>query len=771
MKHTFQNKISLDGKWRLFFEENCNLKGAEIGSVSSLLNSGFKNIEAIVPGNYELDLMEKGIIEDVFFGLNPLDSWKRENLHFWYATEFDFNDEGEYSLCFEGIDTFADIYLNGSLIGKTENMFIPYSFDVNLNKGKNELVVHIKPTFLYSRENPIDAGSIIHQFYNAESLNIRKAAHMFGWDIMPRILSAGIWKSVALVKKKNECIKEAYLRTVNIIDDKAYLRFYYNTEIKGDFAREYSLKIEGNCGDSSFEKIFKLYNSSGTVNSIEIEEPKLWWTKDFGEQNLYDVRVTLYHFDDQIDECEFRLGVRKFELERSSVAGENGKFGFKINGQPLFVRGTNWVPLDAFHSRDKERLPKALELLYESNCNMVRMWGGNVYESQEFYDFCDEKGIAVWQDFGMGCAAYPQNEKLFDLLKEEIEIIVKSLRQHTCIALWAGDNECDEATVFWTKGSVDPNRNLITRKLIPEILNRHDPERIFLPSSPYIDEFAFTSGEAENTPEKHLWGPRDYFKGEYYATSSASFASETGYHGCPAPSSIEKFISKDKLWPWQDNDEWLVHATAMELDGSDPYAYRIELMANQIKVLFGVEPETLEEFAKMSQASQAEADKYFIERFRSAKWKRTGIIWWNLLDGWPQFSDAVVDYYYNKKLAFNIIKNCQEPISLMFREPEGNKITLVGANDTLKDTEISYEVVDYTVSKIVKSGKFTLKANGINELCALKIKPEESHYYLIKWQIDGKEFKNYYVCAPIPYKFEDYYEFMKNNGFWEADGI
>lgn len=772
MKFSNEHKISLNGSWQLFYEENCKLGDTEYTKISELKNSGIKTVKAKVPGNFEIDLENAGVIEDIFFGLNPLEAQKRENYHLWYATEFQFLKVGSYELVLEGVDTFADVYLNGTLLGKCDNMFIPHKFIVdNLVNGKNELVVHIKPTFLYSRENPVEAGTVIHQYYNAESLNIRKAAHMYGWDIMPRMLSGGLWKSVYLNKIAKESLKEAYLRTVNIIDNKAYLRFYYNAEIKGDFAREYSIKVEGVCKDSSFEKSFKLYNSSGTVNSIEIEEPKLWWTKDFGEPDLYDVKVTLYHFDGEIDKCEFKFGVRIFELERSSVAGEEGKFGFKINGIPLFVRGTNWVPLDAMHSRDAERLPKALELLDESNCNMVRMWGGNVYESQEFYNFCDEKGIAVWQDFAMGCAAYPQNEKLFALLKEEVEIIVKSLRHHASIALWAGDNECDEATVFWTKGPVNPNRNLITRKLIPEILNRHDPERIFLPSSPYIDNFAFDSGEAENTPEKHLWGPRDYFKGEYYATSPAAFASETGYHGCPAPSSIEKFISKDKLWPWQDNDEWLVHATAMELDGSDPYAYRIALMANQIKVLFGEEGDNLERFAMMSQASQAEADKFFIERFRSGKWQRTGIIWWNLIDGWPQFSDAVVDYYYTKKLAFNVIKRCQEPICLMFREPEDNKLFLVAANDTRLSAEIEYEVIDYTDSKTITTGKAILGANSANEVCSIEAKNDKTHYYLIKWKLNGKEFKNYYVCGNAPYSFDEYYKFMMDNGLWETDGF
>ncbi len=772
MQSEFEQKISLDGDYTLYYAEHRKLKKDVTYTTSaSLALSGLDAVSAVVPGNFELDLMRAGVINDIFFGKNPLEAQKRENYHLWYTKTFSVDDADEYDLVFDGIDTFADIYLNGTLIGSTDNMLIAHTiFAENLHVGNNDLVIHIKPVFLESRKHPIGAGVITHLKYNAESLCVRKAAHTFGWDIMPRILSGGIWKSVHLVKRRAEKIEEIYLRSVKVRERKASLRLYYNTKIEGDFSYEYTIKTVGVCGDSRFERITKLWNPSG-VENWNIEAPKLWWTKDMGEQNLYDVTVELYHLDTLLDRVTFRFGIRKFELKRTSLAGENGDFCFYINGEKLFVRGTNWVPLDALHSRDLERMPKALALLTESGCNMVRFWGGNVYEDEKMFDFCDENGIAVWQDFGMGCATYPMNEYLCDALKKEVTAVVKKYRNHTCLAAWAGDNECDEAAVSWTPFGVDPNRNILTRQVIPFVLNEHDPDRVYIPSSPYIDHVAWESGRPGETPEKHLWGPRDYFKSDFYTKATANFASETGYHGCPAPSSLKKFISKDKLWPWQGNDEWQVHATCMELGEDARYAFRTALMANQIKVLFGEEPNSLERFAKMSQASQAEAMKFFVERFRSAKWERTGIIWWNLLDGWPQFSDAVTDYYFARKLAFYVIKRSQQPICLMFREPENGKMTLVGANEHFSAVNITYTVKDLSENKTIASADAILDQNTTTALLDIEAKTDKLHFYVMEWKASGIVGKNYYVSAPVPYCFDEYYRYMQESGMWEADGF
>ena len=346
----FETFISLDGDWELFYEENRNLpSGSSYGTLGALKLSTFARVPAKVPGNFEIDLMRAGVIGDIFYGENPLLAQKRENLHLWYVRTFEVDSAEKQKLVFEGLDTFADIYLNGVLIGSADNMLIAHEFSAdNLICGKNEIVVHIKPVFLETRKHPIGAGSFVHLRYNAESLSVRKAAHTFGWDIMPRFLSGGIWRSVKLEQIREERIEEIYLRTARIGKMRAVMRLYYQTALKSDFAYEYSLKVEGVCKDSRFEKEIRLWNASGT-DHLEIESPYLWWTKDMGEQNLYSVTATLMHGDKVIDRVNFRTGVRTFDLKRTSLADENGEFCFYINNEPLFVRGTNWVPMDALH--------------------------------------------------------------------------------------------------------------------------------------------------------------------------------------------------------------------------------------------------------------------------------------------------------------------------------------------------------------------------------------------------------------------------------------
>ena len=768
----FEKTISLDGDWELFYAENKELPSdVSYRTIAALRLSTFSHVPAKVPGNFELDLMRAGIIEDVFFGENPLLAQKRENLHLWYARTFEADTKKKQKLVFEGLDTYADIYLNGIPLGSTDNMFIAHEFPAdNILCEANELVIHIKPVFTESRKHPIGAGSFVHLRYNAESLSVRKAAHTFGWDIMPRILSGGIWRSVKLTEVREEYLEEIYLRTAAIKKTKAVMRLYYQAALKGDFAHEYALKIEGTCKDSRFEKTIRLWNASGT-DHFDVESPYLWWTKDLGEPNLYAVSATLVHGEEIIDRVTFRTGIRIFDLKRTSLADENGEFCFYLNREPLFVRGTNWVPIDALHSRDKERLPRALALLLDSGCNMVRFWGGNVYEDESAYDYCDENGIAVWQDFAMGCATYPQDDRMCEALSREVTAVVKKYRQYTCIALWAGDNECDEASVFWRPRGVDPNRNILTRRIIPSVLNQHDPERAYIPSSPYIDVHAYESGNAGNTPEKHLWGPRDYFKSDFYTTSPASFASETGYHGCPSPESMHKFLSPERVWPWQNNPEWQLHATCMELGEDAQYAFRLPLMAKQIKVLFDEEPTELDRFAKTSQASQAEAMKFFVERFRSGKWTRTGIIWWNLIDGWPQFSDAVVDYYYARKLAYSVIKRSQQPVCLMFREPADGKLALVGANEHLEDITVSYRVTDLKTGSVAAQGTAFLPKNSASTIAFTDHRTDGMHFYVMEWYYGDRSGKNYYVSAEAPYSFDEYYAYMQKSGMWQADGL
>ncbi|MBQ4575084.1 MAG: hypothetical protein IJA85_07755 [Clostridia bacterium] len=766
------NTFSLDGCWRMAWaKHDVPIKCDVLTSIAAIETAELCTVEAKVPGNAELSLSEADILPyDLFFGDNILLVQAYEDCHFWYYRSFDAVGFGAGdAIRFEGIDTIAEIYLNGELLGKTENMFIPHEFSLPALREKgNELVVHILPVCIEARKYPVDAGSFA-QRYNYDSLQIRKAGHCFGWDIMPRVVSAGIWRPVMLVEKKEERIEEIYFYTLrtDCTAGSAVIGFYHNLVLTGGNLKDYQIRVEGVCGESSFSSEQDIWHTCGRY-PISIDDAKFWWPRSMGDANLYNIKVTLLRCGEVIDTKQLRFGIRTVRLERTSLTDRegNGQFRFHVNGQPFFVKGTNWVPVDAFHSRDRERLPQILPMLTDIGCNAVRCWGGNVYEDDLFYDFCDENGIAVWQDFAMGCGVYPQDERFQKQLSDEAGVIIRQLRNHPSIILWAGDNECDLA-YSWGGAMRDPNKNVLTRRVLPEAVERHDPYREYLPSSPYIDQTAYdsSSGSQDALPEQHCWGPRDYYKSAYYKDNFAHFASEMGYHGCNSPRSIKKFISPDSLWPWQDNREWLVHAATPDGSMKSPYAYRIRLMSNQVRDLFGEEPDNLEDYAAASQIVQAEAFKFFIERFRYAKWRRSGIIWWNLIDGWPQFSDAVVDYYGDRKLAYSYIKRAQTDVCMMCAEPSDGMLPLHAVNDRLTDEDISYTVTDLVSGECLREGNLCIPANSAIKVADLGGVADKQGMILMEWNWRGETYRNHFLTGARPYALEFYRELMEKAGF------
>lgn len=772
--------INLCGNdWKLIYVKNSDYKAdGETHTPDELRRRGYSEIAAEVPGNLEIDLERAGIIEDPFYAGNHAKR-ELEYLHAFYIKNFEYDGSLHAPrLVFSGLDTVSEIYLNGTLVGKTDNMLIEHSLDIGgaLREGDNELVVHIRPAVIEARRYPLTSGESA-QTYNLESLHLRKAPHMFGWDIMPRIVSLGIWRPVSIVGTKDERITEFYLYTSHCNEREAQLRFNFSANISRDEVTDYAISVRGRCGESEFAFSKTLYHTS-TEGDFKVSAPKLWWPRFCGEQNLYDIEVTLTYLGEVIDVYKTRTGIRTVELKRTSVIDKNGEgeFCYLVNGKRVFLMGTNWVPVDALHSRDEKRLPAILPMLTDINCNVIRIWGGNVYESDTLYDFCDREGILIWQDFIMGCGVYPTDDEFMGRLASEIEWVVKKLRHHPSILVWAGDNENDIALTWRGLAKRDPNRNPITRELIPRLLWRHDYTRPYLPSSPYIDEVAYASGGKPT--EDHLWGPRDYFKGPFYRGSVCCFASETGYHACNSPESVKRFIPKDYVWTsessrdWAgiDNDMWLYHSASPELRSN--YTYRIRLMANQVTALFGESvPNTLADFAKASQISQAEAKKYFIERFRVTKWRRTGIIWWNLIDGWPQFSDAVVDYYGIKKLAYHYIKRSQNPVLLAFDEPEDGEIALVCANEFSADKTVKYTVTDLTAGVTVLSGEAVAASESSTRVAKLPINDTESRFLYIEWEMDGRKYSNHYMTNIKNIDYHEYLSYLERVGYDSFEGF
>ena len=295
------------------------------------------------------------------------------------------------------------------------------------------------------------------------------------------------------------------------------------------------------------------------------------------------------------------------------------------------------------------------------------------------------------------------------------------------------------------------------------MVERLDSSRSYIPSSPYISEKAYFSGDfgqgGKILPEDHLWGPRDYFKSTFYTQSNAHFVSEIGYHGCPCKSSIEKFIDKDHLWPYQNNDQWNLHSS-----NQDNWDGRVFLMEKQVKALFGVVPTDMENYILASQISQAEALKYFIERIRTDMQNKGGVIWWNLLDGWPQMSDAVVDYYFEKKLAYSYIKRSSQPFMFTFKEMDSWGCVLTAANGTLKPVKGTVRVTDIDSGKVLVEREFYADSNSNTTYDKVPLMYSDKGMMLIQWFVDGNEYCNTYLYGSPEFSLDKYKKWLTDSG-------
>ena len=745
--------ISLDGTWQLSYGP----QGAD--------RAGFATIPAQVPGNVELDLMQAGVLPDLAHADNIYLLREVEGYQWWYRRSFATPALGpgeRLELVFEGLDCIGTVWVNDQLVGEPRNMLIPHRFDVTdaLRQGEdNEIVVRIDSAVLEGRRHqPAMVEGAMGA--NWESLSVRKAAHMYGWDIMPRVVSAGLWRSVYLEVIPPTHWSDVYLATMATdpasgrADVLADWHFITDRSDTDGWQVQLTLSLDGEVAHQSSHPVI------GTHNRVRftVENTRLWWPRGYGDQPLHDVEIKLLDRDGAVLAAKTqRLGLRTIRLVRRDITPDrDGEFVFVVNGERVFAKGSNWVPLDALHSRDPQHVAGAMDMIRDLNCNMVRCWGGNVYEDHAFFDLCDERGIMVWQDFALACALYPQTDDFCAVIAHEAEVIIRRLRQHPSLALWAGNNENDGFYYGgWLAAPLDPNTDRLSREVLREAVRRHDPFRDYLPSSPYMSPEVVASGAPYKwMPEDHLWGPRDDFKGPYYTGSPCHFVSEIGYHGCPNRESLARMMDADHLWPWQDNEQWLTHAVRPHRDMTG-YNYRVPLMGKQIEVLFQAIPDNLDDYILASQISQAEAKKFFIERFRSGKWRRTGILWWNLRDGWPIISDAIVDYYGGRKLAYEVIKRVQADVCAICGEAELDWHTLHVVNDTLQPASGQLTVRDLDSGAVLFAGDYAVEANGRTELGAVPAATEPA-MWLLEWTHGDQTLRNHYLAGPRPFALADF---------------
>lgn len=756
----FSENISLNGSWKLYGRPEV------IGRAPGIFHDGPIQIaDAAVPGNIELELCRAGMTPEPFFGRNSNAYHAYEGFEWCFEREFTLEDaEGNFELELAGIDCYGTVFINGEKVGNSHNALIPAVFDPSkfLTKGCNTISVHIASPINVFRSEPLVPMAVNICPFGLEQTRMRKPAHSWGWDIAPRLPLGGIFRDVTLRKLKPVRIVDWATVMCDANESEANLRFFCKFETdRHDFAG-LIVETEGVCGDSRWFVQQRPWSSQQAL-CIRVENPVLWWPKHYGEPKLYHASITIRDetSGNVLDCVKFMYGIRSIALEYKPVATYHPEpdFQFIVNGVPIRTWGMNHVPCDALHSRDRERMPQILKLAKEANLNMLRIWGGGIPEDEMFYDFCDREGILIWHDFMYGCALYPDDDAFLKEAEHEAIEILRVRRHHACIALWAGDNECDSATYFMRSRYRDPAHNKLTREILPQVCERYAPGAVYLPSSPYISEECQKKGRESGVrdaslmaPEQHLWGSHEYFKNDFYKATT-SFVSETGYHACPNVSALKKFLPAEKLWPW-DNDDWYHHACNPFMPNMD-YNYRIQIIPDQIAEFFGEIPDGLEAFALASQICQAEANQYFLERARASR-KYSGMLIWNLIDCWPHFSDSVVDYYYGKKLSYYYCKRHMNDFLIMAGDAADWHWAITMCNDSNRTRRGVYTIRAYQ-GEVLVSGEFTAAPGEIRQLTRIRCLATDQQLLLIEWEFDdGTRGGNHKVTGTPRYDFRKF---------------
>lgn len=727
-------KIDLCGKWKLIRQNG-------------------DTYNAAIPGCVHTDLFE---IEDIFCEDNSKKCQFIENENWTYETEFVLDELSTNAvLVFEGLDTYCNIYINGSKVGFADNMFIPHSFNISnfIRIGKNSLCVEFLSPIKYVQNKEALPGA-----FTTERLHTRRMQCSYGWDWLERFVTMGIFKPCYIefqTEMKTDCV---YVITKNI--DK------YSASIK---ISEYFSHYKN--GENVITEIYDpfqnlIYTSDFyckerlLVLNIDIPSPQLWYPNGYGEQPLYTLKISI---NDEVFYQKF--GIRTVKIlqiydEENSCAYKkckllqttNGKsfdhnnqyscFTPVINNKKVFCIGANWVPCEPFPSAEtSSKISEILELAANAGINMIRVWGGGIFEQQHFYDECDRLGLMVTQDFMMACGNYPENDEAFlNQLSKEAEYAAVALRNHPSLVWWTGDNE---NAVDGSDSMCDYPGRIASHKAILPVLERLDHNREFLYSSPFGGNRygSKTVGTTHNTlflgdmfsyiNKKSLSDYRREWKNYI-----ARFIAEEPIFGAVMPNSLKKFIKEDP----SDYKMWLWHTKTNPGLGSE----LLDISTDFAEKLFG--------------KFQDWDDKYFKMRYLQYEWVQltlqnarinwdfcSGIVYWMLNDCWPAASGwSVIDYYNNVKAGYYAIKNLSKVIVGAF-DYESNLTFCISNIDTspkqccLKIKKINYIT---NASEIILENDLTATP-GTTEL-PLNTRPADDELFISYLECDDEYNVAYY---------------------------
>ncbi|HEU4741816.1 MAG TPA: glycoside hydrolase family 2 protein [Meiothermus sp.] len=632
-------------------------------------------LPARVPGDVYQTLLEAGKIPDPFYGLNELEvQWVGE-ADWWYRLDFEVPAElfeaPHLDLCFDGLDTFATVWLNGEEILRSDNMFVPHRVAVRerLRPGKNSLHLLFESALRRGREMEARYGQ--RRCWNGDPsrLYVRKAQYHYGWDWGPTLLTAGPWKGICL-EAYSARIADLHA-PVELSDDLGYARISVEAALEGGFEGS-ELEIRLLAPNGTVAGQTRVAAEKVSRGGLEVTHPQLWWPNGYGAQPLYTLEVRLYREGQQIARQATGIGLRRLRVVQEPVEGEPGSsFYFEVNNLPIFAGGANWIPDDNLLGRlTPERYRERVRQAALANLVMLRVWGGGIYEDDAFYRVCDELGVLVWQDFMFACGLYPAHREFLEGVRLEAQAQIKRLRHHPSLALWCGNNE--DYQIAEAMGLYGPGKDTagfealaIYEKLLPEVCGQLDPTRFYWPGSPYGGESVFES----TVGDRHTW---EVWHGAMYPYSQyrrfeGRFVSEFGMQAFPSRAVLEAAIPPPERFPQSRTVEHHNKAWSGFPDGHRRLAV---YLADTLRT-----PVDLEGYIYATQFVQAEALGYAYRDFRR-RWGRPGgravggALVWQLNDCWPVTSWAVIDSAGIPKPAYSVIRRAMAPLVLGL-SPEG----------------------------------------------------------------------------------------------------
>lgn len=644
---------------------------------------------AKVPGTVHTDLLANQLIEDPFYRLNEKKQQWIDKVDWEYQTYFtlteDILQKQHIDLVFEGLDTYADVFLNDQLILNADNMFRTWRIDCKpFLKPENHLHIVLKSPIKIGLQKLNDLGYQLpadnDQSENGElgtqrvSIFTRKAGYHFGWDWGPRLVTSGIWRPINIVGWNS-----ARINNVQIIQnhlDNEIANMTMTAEVQADTTMSALLEVWYENQQLATEELQLLAGSDFYKIDFDIRNPKLWWPNGLGEAFLYPITIKLITNKTLADTAFMNIGLRTLQLVREpDTDGTGESFYFEVNGRPVFAKGANYIPNDIFLPRvTPEQYAQVVAAAADANMNMLRVWGGGIYENDLFYDLCDRHGIMVWQDFMFACAMYPGDSTFLENVRHEASDNIKRLRNHPSLALWCGNNEIENA---W--GPYDENRgwgwkqrhsstqraeiwqayDTLFHHILPQLVQQLDTKTSYWHSSPSAG-MGKLAGEDTPSGDVHYWG---VWHGQHpfsdYKKYIARFMSEYGFQSFPLMATVARFT---------EPQDWDLESEVMAAHQRSGIGnQRIRAYMEQDYVV----PQDFEQLLYVSQLLQAEAIRTAIEAHRSAMPYCMGSLYWQLNDVWPVASWSGIDSYGQWKALHYAAKEAFKNTAIYLDQADG----------------------------------------------------------------------------------------------------